>query len=56
MSAPTRTAPAPMEAARTVLRTALAARTGRDVPVVPVGATDATGAVGDRGAPDPWAA
>ncbi|WP_026171863.1 MULTISPECIES: TOMM precursor leader peptide-binding protein [unclassified Streptomyces] len=56
MSAPTRTAPAPMEAARTVLRTALAARTGRDIPVVPVGATDATDAVGDRGAPDPWAA
>ncbi|MYW13185.1 hypothetical protein GT034_33275, partial [Streptomyces sp. SID2563] len=56
MSAPTRTAPAPaiapMEAARAVLRTALADRTGRDLPVVPVGATDATDALGDRGAPD----
>ncbi|MCX0244039.1 TOMM precursor leader peptide-binding protein, partial [Streptomyces drozdowiczii] len=45
-----------MEAARALLRTALADRTGRDLPVVPVGATDATGALGDRGAPDPWAA
>ncbi|WLQ34010.1 TOMM precursor leader peptide-binding protein [Streptomyces castrisilvae] len=61
MSTPTRTAPAapvpvPMDLARTALHTALAGRAGRDVPVVPVGATDATAALGDRGAPDPWAA
>lgn len=61
MSTPTRTAPAapapvPMDPARTALHTALAGRAGRDVPVVPVGATDATAALGDRGAPDPWAA
>ncbi|WP_330239427.1 TOMM precursor leader peptide-binding protein [Streptomyces sp. NBC_00525] len=60
MSTPTRTAPAakpaPMEPARAALQAALADRTGRDVPVVPVGATDATAALGDRGAPDPWAA
>ncbi|MFF5337954.1 TOMM precursor leader peptide-binding protein [Streptomyces sp. NPDC013181] len=60
MSTPTRTAPAtapaPMDLARAALHAALADRTGRDVPVVPVGATDATAALGDRGAPDPWAA
>ncbi|MFE4451674.1 TOMM precursor leader peptide-binding protein [Streptomyces sp. NPDC056796] len=44
-----------MEAARDALRTALADRLGRDVPVVPVGATDAAATRGDHGAPDPWA-
>ncbi|MFE7750925.1 TOMM precursor leader peptide-binding protein [Streptomyces sp. NPDC057428] len=44
-----------MEAARDALHTALADRTGRDVAVVPVGATDAAATLGDRGAPDPWA-
>ncbi|MGW7428347.1 TOMM precursor leader peptide-binding protein [Streptomyces sp. NPDC054861] len=44
-----------MEAARAGLRSALARRLGRDVPVVPVGVTDAAAPGGGPGAPDPWA-
>ncbi|MBO0915543.1 TOMM precursor leader peptide-binding protein, partial [Streptomyces laculatispora] len=44
-----------METARDALHAALADRLGQDVPVVPVGATDAAATLGDRGAPDPWA-
>ncbi|MFJ9433966.1 TOMM precursor leader peptide-binding protein [Streptomyces sp. NPDC101490] len=45
-----------MDTARAELRAALCGRLGRDVPVVPVGATDAAAPSGGRGAPDPWAA
>ncbi|MFE3073015.1 TOMM precursor leader peptide-binding protein [Streptomyces sp. NPDC059247] len=45
-----------MDTARADLRAALGGRLGRDVPVVPVGATDAAAPSGGRGAPDPWAA
>ncbi|MGW1926322.1 hypothetical protein ACWCQ0_45545 [Streptomyces massasporeus] len=48
--------PLPLDQARAGLRAALAARLGRDVSVVPVGATDAGAPLGGRGAPDPWAA
>ncbi|WP_327122454.1 TOMM precursor leader peptide-binding protein [Streptomyces sp. NBC_01341] len=44
-----------METARDALHTALTERLGRDVPVVPVGATDAAATLGRRGAADPWA-
>lgn len=55
MSAPARALPRPMETARDALRTALADRLGREVPVVPVGATDAAATLGHRGAADTWA-
>ncbi len=62
MSAPTTERPdqppaeAPMDRARGELRAALAGRLGTDVPVVPVGVTDAAVPLGGPGAPDPWAA
>ncbi|MFJ3080983.1 TOMM precursor leader peptide-binding protein [Streptomyces halstedii] len=56
MSTLTRPLPQPMDLARSALHTALADRLGRPVAVVPVGATDAAATLGDRGAPDPWAA
>ncbi|GHB19277.1 MULTISPECIES: TOMM precursor leader peptide-binding protein [Streptomyces] len=49
--------PHPMHRARAVLHSALADRLGPGtLHVVPIGATDATAHLGDRGAPDPWAA
>lgn len=48
--------PAPMALARSALQAALTDRLGHDIPVVPVGATDAAATPGERGAPDPWAA
>ncbi|WP_326700480.1 TOMM precursor leader peptide-binding protein [Streptomyces sp. NBC_01754] len=56
MSSLTRPLPQPMAPARSALHSALADRLGHTVPVVPLGATDATDALGGRGAPDPWAA
>lgn len=56
MSTAERTLPLPMEQACAGLRSALAGRLGRDLPVAPVGATDAAAPHGGRGAPDPWAA
>ncbi|MFF4244804.1 TOMM precursor leader peptide-binding protein [Streptomyces sp. NPDC001822] len=44
-----------MEKARDALHAALNDRLGRDVAVVPVGATDAAATLGHRGAADPWA-
>ncbi|MFF2305121.1 TOMM precursor leader peptide-binding protein [Streptomyces sp. NPDC058128] len=55
-TAPPLPLPLPLGEARAGLRAALAARLGRDVSVVPVGATDAGAPLGGRGAPDPWAA
>lgn len=49
--------PHPMDRARAVLHFALDDRLGPGtLQVVPVGATDAAATLGDRGAPDPWAA
>ncbi|MFF9145787.1 TOMM precursor leader peptide-binding protein [Streptomyces sp. NPDC014861] len=45
-----------MDRARAELRAALTRRLGADVPVVPVGVTDAAAPRGGPGAPDPWAA
>ncbi|MFF8410780.1 TOMM precursor leader peptide-binding protein [Streptomyces omiyaensis] len=44
-----------MESARAGLRAALAERLGAEVPVVPVGVTDAAAPGGSPGAADPWA-
>ncbi|GHA91007.1 hypothetical protein GCM10010305_38470 [Streptomyces termitum] len=56
MSAPAAAPALPMDPARAALRAALGARLGTDLPVVPVGATDAGAPLGGPGAPDPWAA
>ncbi|MFF0480861.1 TOMM precursor leader peptide-binding protein [Streptomyces sp. NPDC004435] len=45
-----------MDRAGAELRAALTLRFGADVPVVPVGVTDAAAPLGGPGAPDPWAA
>ncbi|MFI8420683.1 TOMM precursor leader peptide-binding protein [Streptomyces sp. NPDC085479] len=58
MSAPVAERPVepPMDRARAELRAALTLRLGTDVPVAPVGVTDAAAPLGGPGAPDPWAA